>query len=163
MRIALTALALLSLPVSSFAGPQPGAVKGIVCDQAYRCTVLGSPGGVKKDYLALARAIRAHRGTLAVRGFCASACAILADALRDRTCVARGSWFAFHRAMVTAQAAYSDGSLSAPRVVGTRPNAYSRGIATWIDAHGGEPAAVRFRDALRMPYGAALRFYRPCR
>jgi hypothetical protein len=142
------ALLLLAIPTTASAANSSITEYTIPLCNLSPCIVENDRGGVRQDYLALAARMVRTREQVRIKGSCLSACTILADQARPFVCIYRGSTFSFHQATII------DGKNTGKRF----SVEYSRDIAAWLAAHGGQPTT----GTLKMSYQDAKAFWPTC-
>ncbi len=121
------------------------------------CVVNDSPGGDMEDYQEAAKAIASRKWRLVINGDCYSACAIVADSIRQRTCITPWAAFYFHKAYTRREVQVA-GLTKELRTDYIDP-IQSLEIHTWIYNRGGYPI-----DGFRkMSYQEAGRFWKTCK
>lgn len=121
------------------------------------CVVKKNLGGEMREFQQAARELlMSPKLVVVVDGFCASGCAIFADAAREKVCITERSAFLFHK-----------GKNVRPMVVAGKPiyvvESYfdppqSKDIDGWVRKEGGYPEKG-FRP---MPYSVASRIWKTC-
>lgn len=112
------------------------------------CTINANGGGYTDQFLATAKRIRAAGYRLRINGPCASACVLLADTLRNLTCITPRARFGFHMANVLGSNAEA-----VPK--------YSSDIQAWVKRNGGYPSN-KSGDLRWMKYKDARKFWKAC-
>jgi len=106
------------------------------------CTIQSNNGGVIADFENAGDAIHAGaRQMLVIDGFCASACMVMADRARPRTCITPRAQFGYHETNYD------------------RPIPLHADLNDWIMRHGGFPSYSRMGI---MPNDAAQQFWPLC-
>lgn len=107
------------------------------------CTITSNYGGSIVDFEDAADAIAAGaRKRVVIDGYCASACMVLADRARHKTCITPRAVFAYHKTNYN------------------RPIPLRADLRRWIDSKGGFP---EFRGTPGiMPHEVASRFWARC-
>ena len=104
------------------------------------CVVAYNGGGTITTFEEAARAIRAGaRKQVVINGACYSACTILIDALRDRTCVTAQARLGFHRGSGPVLKYLNEMPLYWYAVQERFDITYSPKIQKWINGRGGLP------------------------
>jgi hypothetical protein len=153
----------LSLPVSTVFG-----------DCGDPCIVRDNEGGTIAFFNSVAITLRQEKILLVIDGYCASACAIIADSLRPNVCITANAIFYFHLGTrttpnhpsahippVTSPEWYTmikSGEITVRRF----PVTQSPDILAWIDERGGFPYGYYLHDMLRMSAQQASQFWPIC-
>lgn len=118
------------------------AVARVIGPCAEDCVVRSNNGGSIVYFEDAAHVIRRARKKLIIDGYCASACMVMADRARPRTCITERAVFAYHKTNYN------------------RAIPLSSDLHQWIMRQGGYPA---FRGTPGiMPNQVAQRFFRRC-
>ena len=127
------------------AGPFGGAgvIARAVGNCGNPCTIVRNMGGRIIDFEDAGDAIRSGKQRLVIDGYCASACMVMADRARPRTCITSRAVFGYHKTNFG------------------RPIPLRADLRGWIIRHGGFP---RFgaRPGV-MPNNVARQFFPACR
>jgi hypothetical protein len=119
-----------------------GAIARAVGDCSNPCTIQGNKGGIIVDFERAGAAIRSGaRQKLVIDGYCASACMVMADRARPRTCITPRAQFGYHKTNWN------------------RPIPLSGDLRGWIMRHGGFPSNQGMGI---MPNEVAQRFFPLC-
>ena len=167
-RDASLALALFAVVVLGPPDRQP-AQAGEALDKALQarctrstCIIRENRGGDVALYQRAAREVLAEGKNLVIDGFCASACVVLADLARSRTCITLDAEIAVHKTSimeVPADAVIGGPDLPAGRLLRRSDPPQSADINRWVYAHGGYPS----EGAMVMPVDAARSFWPLCK
>ncbi len=145
---------IAAAPVSANNDPQriasaPPAVT--LASSATVHVVANDRGGSIVNYAQEVRRLRAQNKLVVFNGQCASACTMFLGLNNNRTCIAPGASFLFHRAY---------GASADMNAWGTdfMFRSYPAWVRDWIARNGGLTDRL-----IRMDYAYASRFIRPCR
>ena len=125
------------------------------------CVIRDNRGGDVALFQRAAREVIAEGKTLVIDGFCASACVVLADLARSRTCMTLDAEIAVHKTSVMevpADAVIAGPDLPPGRLLRRADPPQSADINHWVYAHGGYPA----EGVMVMPLDAARAFWPLC-
>ncbi|MBP9711398.1 MAG: hypothetical protein KBD50_04055 [Candidatus Pacebacteria bacterium] len=155
----------LSLPVSTVFG-----------DCGDPCIVRDNDGGAIALFNSVAITVRKANILLVIDGYCASACALIADTARPNVCITANANFYFHMATYTKAkdpvasiemplpgtpewyAGVESGELIAERF----PTKQSPDILKWIEEQGGFPLGFKLEEMLGMNALQASEFWPIC-
>ena len=90
--VAATSTTAAAVPVGG-----AGAIARAVGHCGNPCTIVRNTGGRIIDFEDAGNAIRAGRQKLVIDGYCASACMVMADRARPRTCITSNAVFGYHK------------------------------------------------------------------
>jgi hypothetical protein len=136
--IALSSSAAVAAP---FGGA--GAIARAVGHCGNPCTIVRNTGGRIVDFEDAGNAIRAGKQKLVIDGYCASACMVMADRARPRTCITSRAVFGYHKTNFG------------------RPIPLRGDLHGWIMRHGGYPKFGTTPGT--MPNSVARQFFPACR
>jgi hypothetical protein len=123
--VPIAALAFAFVAASAQATPLnqgAAAIARAVGDCSNPCTIQSNNGGIIVDFERAGSAIRSGaRQKLVIDGYCASACMVMADRARPRTCITPRAQFGYHK------------------TTWNRPIPLSGDLRGWIMRHGGFP------------------------
>jgi hypothetical protein len=154
MGLALALIVAASWPAKPPAGPGPfdrldkiiaegdGFAKGFLAACGDPCIIKANPGGRLGDFKALTDEIIAIKRRVIIEGYCASACAIMADRAREYVRIGKGAQFLFH---MTSDETAPPGSSD---------------VDSWVRSHGGYPSFAS-QETTKMDFDTARRFWRP--
>src|SRR5215208_2553157 len=146
LRFAFAALLLIAVTPAEAIPFTPGgaaAVARVIGPCAEDCVVRSNGGGSIVYFADAAHVIRRARKKLIIDGYCASACMVMADRARPRTCITERAVFAYHKTNYN------------------RPIPLRSDLHRWIMRQGGYPG---FRGTPGiMPNHVAQRFFPRCK
>jgi len=146
IRFAIAAFLLIAVTPAYAIPLTPGGAAAIArvigpCEDA--CVVQSNSGGSIAYFEDAATVIRRARKKLVIDGYCASACMVMADRARPRTCITERAVFAYHKTNYN------------------RPIPLRSDLHRWIMRQGGYPG---FRGTPGiMPNHVAQRFFPRCK
>lgn len=136
-------------------------VADVVGCQSDPCVIIDNPGGGLARFEEAAEAIRqGARTRIIVAGWCASACTVLLDWVREKVCLSPQAVLGFHRG-TRFQLEYADQGARFPYVIAREhfDIEYSPPIKKWIEEQGGLPENG---DVVLMALSTALTIWSPC-
>jgi hypothetical protein len=119
------------------------AIARVIGPCAEDCVVRSNNGGSIVYFEDAADVIRRARKKLIIDGYCASACMVMADHARPRTCITERAVFVYHKTNFN------------------RPIPLRSDLHRWIMRHGGYPAFTGTPGI--MPNEVAQRFFPRCK
>jgi hypothetical protein len=164
------AFVLMVAALLALAAPNIQSAKaGDALDQALQmqcarstCTIRDNRGGDVELYKRAAREVLAEGKNLIIDGYCASACVVLMDLARARTCITPDAEIAVHQTSimeVPADAVIAGPDVPAGRVLRRVDPPQSDDIIRWVYARGGYPTD----GVMIIPLNAARTFWPLCR
>ena|ERR1700722_16601801 len=115
----------------------------VLCETS-TCVVKHNGGGQVVSFVKTAVDIREKHQKLIIDGPCYSACTILADLVRDQTCITYKAMFAYHKTNLNGV-----------------PNLYSWFVHNYVESRGGWPEFGTGKF-IRMPYYIAAKHWKTC-
>jgi hypothetical protein len=152
---------LVLAPFAASAGPALDEVLRHACRSNPVCVIESNSGGDVTAFQLAAHEVLAENKRLVIDGRCESACVILADIARTRTCLTERAELAVHQAatMKIVATTYVRGrAVPIGKVVSRQDPPQSADIHAWVAEHGGYPA-----DGFRIiPIEDARQFWSMC-
>ena len=93
----LFVVAVTSTTAVAAPGGGTGAIARAVGNCGNPCTIVRNTGGRIIDFEDAGDAIRSGKQRLVIDGYCASACMVMADRARPRTCITSRAVFGYHK------------------------------------------------------------------
>jgi hypothetical protein len=161
LMLAAPLAALPTYPQSAHAGEALDKALQMHCARA-ACTIRDNRGGDVDLYRRAAKEVLAEGKNLIIDGYCASACVVLMDLARSRTCITPDAEIAVHQTSimeVPADAVIAGPDVPAGRLIRRADPPQSDDINRWVSARGGYPT----EGVMIIPLNAARTFWPLCR